>query len=501
MGKRIMKIKFDGLGEIKDLVGIAFLNGLVLLTCFMASFLNDILYFFICAISVVSYYIILLRKCNVVRIVKYQIILLIMSMLFLDVMFYFFRVDTPYELYYISEGLSLVLLVKIGLERTKYRNIMKDSFMMLVLVIILSSLAITIINGANLGSYINTLRVFFRYIPVYIVLSRNKTEFKKMYQVLYFCNIVFFMAEWVLIGNQDFRNGIFGFIGGSCFQIFIMIYLIYVLIRYLYKQTSIWHLGAVFALNVAMLVIAESKVSIVMVALSCAMISMIVDSKLIKKFIIAIIGVVVVVVGFEFIIALYPDFKYMANLESLGNYVQSYIFGNSNPNYTMGRLEAMEYICQMEQTTWFDKLFGLGLGEAMPQERWFHIERAWSYQHVFDFSASTMFAKYGVSFGYHMSVLSWVRIGTGYVGVAAAIVVILCIIYKSCYLLRKGKTLDEKTMGGIGFFIAVMGIYTNGYSGGMLNTGYVLSVMVLLGMMQYYYTKCHNRIKCSSKEE
>lgn len=497
-----MKIKFNEWSEIKDLVSIAFVNGLVLFTCFVASSFNDILYLSICTVSIGCYYIFLLKKCNIVRIVKYQIVLLIMSMFFLDVMFYIFRRNIPYELYYISEGISIVLLIKMGLERKNYKNVMKDSFMLLILGIVVSSLAITIINEANMGSYVNTLRVLLRYLPVYIVLSTNKADFKKMYLILYLCNILIFMAEWAAGMYQDFRNGIFGFVGGSCFQIFIMLYLVYVLIRYLYKQTSIWHLGAVFLLNVAFLIIAESKASIVMVVIVCVMIAMMVDTKLIKKVVIAVICVVAMFAGIQVLAMIYPEFEQMTDIANIGNYIESYIFGNSNPNYyKMGRFEAMSFICDQEQTSRFTKMFGLGLGEAMPQERWFHIGNAWSYQEVFDFPASTIYAKYGSTFGYHTSVLSWIRIGTGYVGVAVAIIVILCIMYKSIYLLSKGQSLDEKTMGGIGLFIAVMGIYTNGYSGGVLNTGYVLSVMVLLGMMQYHYVACCNRNKNNSRKK
>lgn len=472
---------------------IGIINIFVLLICFISSY-NVISKYIIYSTVLSIYYIFLLAKKDEIEIVLYQIILFIISNFLLDFTFHYLKLNTPLELKYICEGISVILILHILIKKKRYRDILKDPLILIVLLISIFSLIMGLIRKNDLLSLINTFRIYFRFIPTYIVMSYSKQRLEAMYKVLFIINLIIFTVMSLLGGHQDLRTGIFGIIGSSSFYVFIMLFYITVLLRYLYKQISFSKFIIVLITTILMLAIAESKAYIVISIFVSLIILLIINTKVLKKVITIILLLVTLGFGWNLMIKMYPKFSYLADMSKVTQYMESYIFGNSNKaNFTLGRFDAAKYIISKEHDTIVDSFIGMGLGQSISPENLFHKKSSNGRQEVWDFPQSNIFLKYGPNFGYHLSSLSIIVIDGGYVGIAVLIFILILLFYRGFHIIKKGNDINVRTFGAITIFLVISGIYTIGYSSGLNNRGYLFMCCIVLGISHSYYINLKNR--------
>lgn len=466
---------------------VTIINILVLMICLLASY-NNLTKVSIYPIVLFIYYLFLFIQKRDNDIVLYQIIMFIISTFILDIIFHYFKISTPLELKYIVEGISIVLFLRILINRKVYTDILRDYFFITISIIIIFSLITSFFNGNKFIDLFNAIRIYFRYIPIYIVLSKEVLKLKSFYRVVYLFNLLVFIIQTILGVHRDLRVGIFGIVGASCFEIFIIIFYMNMLIKYLYKEVSFYKLFIVFLGTTAMFAIAESKSTLIMFILISILIICFINTKIFKKVIIFTVLIAMLISGWNMMIKLYPNFAYFADISKIGEFTKDYIFGNSNEvMFEKGRYEAAMFVSDMEKKDSIDKLFGVGLGKSIPPENLFYDTDANGRQVVWDFRQSQIFNKYGIRVGYHLSSFGIVLIDSGYIGIAILISFIIIFFKRGLYLLRKGETTEVKILGGMAIYIALSAIFHCGYANSLTDRSYLFIVCLLLGIIQNAY--------------
>lgn len=484
-----MKIRSGFYNFIKIIV----IDAIVLLACFLASY-TGVFKPLLCTIIIGTFYMYLFTVKNELEVCNYEIIMCIFSTFFLDTTFHFLRLSTPLELNYICEGMSIILCMKIIVKRKKYSKLIKDHFLKVILITIVVSIVTSFINLNNVVDLVNGLRIYFRFIPIYIVISHNKVSYKNEYKIIYLVNLIAFAGLSVLGVFKDLRTGIFGIVGGSTFEMFMSIALMYILVKYLSKEVSLLYFGLVMGITIICYAVNESKAYIFITILLTSIVAVVVNTKIMKKVITFAIICAIFAAGMNLLIKLYPKFIYVIDYNQFTSYVDEFIFGNSDQiQYKKGRFEGMVYVANNEQHDDFEKIFGVGMGKSIPLENWFYVKDKKLYQEVYDFPISPVYSKYGETLGYHLSSLSSVFIDGGYFAIAICILIIIIFSYKGVYILRNANNVDERFAGAIAFFMIIAAIYSCGYSGALRNRGYQVIVLVCFGIAENVYKNIKSR--------
>ena len=484
-----MKIR----SELYNFFKIGIIDAIVLLACFLSNYtgiLKPVLY----TIIIGTFFAYLFTVKDEMEICNYEIIMCIFSTFFLDSTFHYLRLNTPLELNYICECMSIILCFKIMFKRKKYSKLLKDPFLKVILVSIVVSIITSLINLNSFIDLINGLRIYFRFIPIYIVLSHNKVDYKMEYKIFYFVNLVIFTILSVLGVFKDLRTGIFGIVGGATFEMFMSIALMYMLVKYLSKEVSFIYLALTLCITIVCYAVNESKAYIFITVLLTLIVAVIVNTKIMKNVITFFIIGAIFVAGMDLLVKLYPKFIYVINYKQFASYVTEFIFGNSDQvQYKMGRFQGMVYVADNEQKDDFEKIFGVGIGKSIPLENWFYVKDKERYQEVFDFPISPIYSKYGETLGYHLSSFSLVFIDGGYFATVICILIITIFAYKGIYLLRNGINVNEMFIGATAFFMAISAIYSCGYSGALRNRGYQVIVLICIGIAEKTYKDVKSR--------
>ena len=303
-----------------------------------------------------------------------------------------------------------------------------------------------------------------------------------------------FIVQAFLGVHRDLRTGIFGIVGASCFEIFIIILYMTMLIKYLYKEVAFAKLFIVFVGTTAMFAIAESKATLIIFILISILIICFINTKVFKKIIIFTVLIIMLISGWNLMIKLYPNFAYFADASKFVEFTKDYIFGNSNKiMFEKGRYEAAIFIADTEKKDYIDDFFGVGMGKSIPPENLFYYTDANGRQLVWDFPRSQIFSKYGIRVGYHLSSLGIVLIDNGYIGIFILISFIIVFFKRGLVLLRKGENTEIKILGAINIYIALSAVFHCGYANSLTDRSYLFIVCLLLGIVQSYYLNLKNK--------
>lgn len=479
--------------EIKKIIKINLINIFILLTCFTASFTGVFKYAIYTPILLI-YFFYLLNK-NEVTIVLHQFYIMILNEFILDNMFHYIRVETPMELKYITEVISLILIVKILLNKNKYNNLIKDKVLIGTLIILIINSTIVIINNESVLQLINASRIYFRFIPVYLIVKYNNNNFKATYKLLYYVSIIIFFMQVLLNFHRDFRTGIFGIIGASVFSVFISIKVIDLTVKFINGKTKKSKLIFFTLLTFIVFALAESKAFILILAASMIIILILSKGKILKRLFFSFVTIWLLLLGVNLMIKIYPHFSYFLSIENLKSNVEEYIFGNSNKvSFSMGRFEAMTYIGNIEQGTLDKKIFGLGTGVSIPPENLFYINDSKG-QEVIDFPPSRVFKSYDTRYGYYLSSLSTIYLDNGYIGIIILIAIFAILLLKSIYLIRYGDTIDNKSLGGISLFVVLASTFCCFYGSDLFYRNYSYMLCIISGLVSQSIKKIDTNIR------
>lgn len=431
---------------------------------------------------------------DIKKVATVQIVYTIISIFYLEALFQLLKLDVPFEMLYFSDLISLIIILKL-LNNRILQTLHKDPFLVIIGFVIIGGFISIILNGGRLVDFVNGVRIYFRYIPLYIVFSNYEIHYKSLYKNIYISNIALFSMEILINAHQDFRNGIFGMLGAFSFVAFITFYLAYALVAFLNGEINLYKFIFVLVLNSVLLALAEHKAAILIMYLFISIIIILKRGDVIKRMFTIFLAGFGLVAAMRLMVYYFPKFALYSDLKTIIPYaIEHYFLGNSNQvDYDMGRFEAMSYISGLEHNNIFEKIFGNGLGSSIPQERWFYFSSKESYQSVIDFPMSQLFEKYGTNIGYHLSSFAYIFIDGGYASVIICILLLIIWFNKGLKLFNHGTSLEQKAIGSIGIFIVIWVLYSCGYGSQLIfpNTG--LTLMTTLGVIQFNYTKCKQK--------
>lgn len=473
--------------EMNILIYMAVIGMSYIIVMVSLNLLSPIIYFPVAILISFAFILCTISHFQLIWLVKFQIIFTLLEVMSCDLCFFALKIQTPYEMLYVSEVFSVAILIMFLKQKNRLR---KNMFEIVLMTAFLASFLNSFVNINSFNNGINAIRIFFRFVPLYFVISRYGINLNNTYKLLYIANIFIFICEDAFMPNQDFQNGIFGFVGGAQFTMFISIGAIIAFSLYMNKKISFFLFCMLMLFSTMILAISESKAGILIMIVSALVTAMFYKGQVAKKFGLIVLSGIVMVVGIKLVIYLYPNFAFLLDFSNIGMHLKRYFLQNNNSYYKYGRFAAIEKICKLEQTTFFLKLFGIGLGEAIAPERWFYQERLHNVQQVFDFNIGYIFDKYGSFYGYHQTLAGVIRIGAGYIGLLIFLLLIISLLFKSMSLLKKADKLEEKVFSAIGILCALSGLYGNIYGTELTSMTYMMMVMIVAGMVEYYNYKC-----------
>lgn len=477
---------------LKEVLTIGTINLYFILICILASFLGDfkyIIYFLIGSI----YLLFLLQKCEI-KIFKYQLVLLLLNEVILDNLFHYLRIKTtPLELKYMVEMISILLVLKIIRNRKHYKLIFKDSILIILLVSIFINLFVSFLNHSNWIDVFNGLRIYLRFIPLYIVIANNNICMAKIYNYIYYLNLAFLLLQIIIGVHQDLRTGIFGITGSPSFAIFISYKLVEYTMAFSQRSVSLFKFTVISLFTICIFAIVENKTFLILIVGLIFLVIYLSKGKIRKKISVAIVMTVFLVLGVNLIVKMYPNFAYFLSIENMQDNIYNYIFGNSNPvNFDMGRIEGGQYIADIELDSFGRQMLGLGVGTSLPQENWFYMNDGKEIN-VIDFPESKIYSTYNRRIGYFLSSYNSIYLEFGVVGVGVVLVFLIIILYRGIYLLRKGTVVSVKSIGAMGIVISISALMICGYGGGLLNRNYNYIICIFLGLLSYNYQNINKK--------
>lgn len=436
------------------------------------------------------YIIYLLRKSNVV-IVKYLISFLLISSVCLDTIYIKTLINTPMEIKYVIDIISSLLLFKIIVNIKRYKLILKDPVFVLIIISIISSIVLFIIHNEgfkDLIDFINGFRIYYRCIPIYLVLSIEEFDFKVEYYLYYIFNIIAFAFETFRHMHQDNRTGLFGASGTSAFSIFVLIMLVISLVQYLNKKKSLRGMLFILFITIMYFVISENKAFIFLTLFLVGISSIIASGRIRKKLTILISTILIALIGINILNTLFPGFTDMFNLSTMGNSISSYLLNNNNSSFEMGRIEAASYVAEIELDTEEKKLFGIGIGSALPPENWYlSTDNKARGRKIIDFQESKLYSKYGGKIGYYLTSFGVLYIESGIVGILVLLFIYSIIIRRCIYIIKNSNNIYQSIIGFIGIFTMISIIFPVLYGGALLSREFMVLLFIIIGSVTYTY--------------
>lgn len=436
------------------------------------------------------FYIIYILKQSEINIIKYQISFVLISYVVVDYIFNYTPIKISFEIKYIADFISIILIYKIILNLEKYKKIYKDKILIILIIFILYNFLYSIIINSSLYDFINSIRIYFRFIPLYIIVSNNIVDLKGEYYFYYFINLIIFIIQFILNTHRDVINGIFGLTGPSTFAIFVMIMSIVINYKYINKKCSL----VIFILNLiltyTLFVIQENKAFIIIFSLVLFIINLVVKGNFLKKITIYISGGIIIVFSINFLLILFPNFQDMFSKDTARTFIEEYAFGNNNPKFSIGRLEAISYMNMNELNTDYDKIFGKGLGTALPDENWYYNDTgARRDREVFELPSSTMYDKYGSLFGYHLSTLTTTYIEVGIIGIFFVGIILVIFTFRVLKLFLFNPLTENKIIGSIGGMTIISFLFATIYGSDMISRQFTMIIFLIMGIVTQKYLK------------
>lgn len=442
--------------------------------------------------GLISYTIYLFKK-NELEIVKYIISYTIITTVIIDYLFVYLHINVPFELKYIPEILSLLLVYIIVMKLDIYKEILNDSLFIIAIMIILFNFIYLISNDSNIYEYINGLRMYARYLPIYVILKVNDIDLSEEFKLYYFINIILMLLQVMVNTGKDNINGIFGLSGTTSSGIFMMTLLGIMTIKYIQKDINILKYIACIVITSITFVIQENKAFIIMQVLYIIFILLLCKGNMLKKMLGNIIIVVAIILSVHLLLELFPGYKSFVSKDTFKSEISNYLLKNNNDAFRMGRLQTLSYLDKLEMNKGLEELLGNGLGYSLPKENWYYegiAKTFWSNNSVYDLNASRFYSRYGSNFGYHLSSLVILYLELGWSGILMITISLIIIMKRSINLiLHKLSKTEDQIWGTIGINICMSSLFGFIYGSELQNRIYIIMIAILLGIMSHKESK------------
>lgn len=439
-------------------------------------------------IGLLAYTIYIFRK-DEVQIVKYIINYAIISTIIIDYLFLYLHIKMPFELKYIPDIVSVLLIYKIIEQNKKYLTVLKDKILHFVLIILILNIIYVFGSDSNLIEYINGLRMYLRFVPIYIVLSVSYIDLNIEYKVYYFINLVLMVAQIVVNTGKDNINGIFGMNGTVVSSIFMLILVGTGTIEYIKREINIKKYVFIVLTTSIVFAFQENKAFILIEYIYIITIFLICRGNLAKKAIVGIVVSIVMVISINLLVTLFPGYESFIKKETFKYEISNYLFNNTNDAFVMGRFESLVYLDKLEMNKNLERLLGNGIGYSTPEENWYYqgiAETFWNDKFIFDINASEFYYRYGKNFGYHLSSLVILYLDLGLNGILLFMLIMLILLKKSIVLLKsKFSNKDDNIWGAIGINIFYASLFGVIYGSEMQNRTYLMIMAIFIGIISF----------------
>lgn len=467
------------------------LNFLFLIFCLIVA-KSDIKFFLI---PLVSIYIMLNLFLNERVIVNNQIILSILYSIIYTFLWGARTFDVPMEMKYIIYLLNFIIILKILMHFNVYKKCLKDWIVIAAFVFIIISGIVAIFSGSSFTNYIMSLQIYLRFLPAYIVISANNKYSKDDLYAFCLLNVFMLFIEYLLYLKgkviPDSVSGIFGLSNVQALLLFFIVIFSIALICYIYKKINL----ITFSIIVIALFVIAGLGEMKMFFLATPFIVIIILLLCIKRFFrfakVILPIVILMVIGIRILISVSPFFAGFFNLNKIQDNIYNYTMVSNNPNVKLGRLENIVYTNDYILTTNAQKFYGLGVGNAMPDENWYYISHNNNiHRKIINLYSTPLYENYGY-LGYHFSSMNIIYLETGFIGFSIFYFVIMVMFYRSYKLFEITKEFNNKclSIAGVTFlFVFTLLMFYYPYLLD-LDTSLMFSILIALITNKYKQIK------------
>jgi hypothetical protein len=415
----------------------------------------------------------------------------------------------PMELKYVIYLLSILIILKILIKFNLYAKCAKDWLVILSFIFVIISGCLAILNNISFVNYTMSLQIYLKFLPAYIVISTNNRYSKKDLYLLSSINIFMIFIQYVEYKRgkliTDYISGIFGTSNVQALLLFVIIIYSILLTCYIYKKINFikFSIGIVVLFIIAG--ISEIKIFFILVPFITIVVLILNFKKIIRFSKVFIPVVIFMVIGIRILISISPFFGSFFNLSTIKSNIYNYTMVTNNTEFKLGRLENIVYSNKNILISRNLKIFGLGVGSAMPDENWYYKIHDMGNRTIFNLYETDLYKLYGPYLGYHFSSMNIIYLESGLIGIFIFYIAIIIQYYRSYKLFRKTKELKDKCLGTATMIILLVAIPLMFYYPYLLdiNASLIFVIISALTTNRYYdlFNKTLQKNKVSRREQ
>lgn len=394
--------------------------------------------------------------------------------------------------------LLLIFLIQL-LISDKYRKIMRKDIIVKIWVFFVFVFSfVSIFNGNNLWNILAVAFIYLRALPLYVVIAYHDYELdQRDLSFFIIINAAVIPLEIFTGFSVDDIGGLYGIYGCTPLSIFIVFFFGLLVGAYVSGKIGVFKflVGNVFFYGLCIL--AEIKIAVFL----CPVLEFILVliqirkkdklRKIINKFVTAAVVPVTFLVAYSLMLAFNP--KWINRINRAGGALNYFMYYSRQAKVLtqFSKLEVHEYLFENLLNGIIGKIFGNGIGSAMPSEfcqfelRDWNLKRNFEY---FSFYRTKFYVEYSYRLGYHATASGVTLIETGILGLFMFVMPFFVILYRSWKLIcSENENLCMMGSGGLMFIIYLFPMFV--YYNIIVRIQIITTVMIVFGLITRYYRK------------
>jgi len=274
--------------------------------------------------------------------------------------------ELPWSLRYLMDLAWLVLIPLLMLNSLRLRKV--KGLVIWITAFLAYTLIAYLLQYQTILYYLWGFRNNFRMYAAFLAFAAFLTpedadSYLDLFDKLFWVNVAVALIQFLGFGlRQDYLGGIFGTAGTNGYtNIFFVLVLTRSVVLYLEKKETTWVCASKWAAAFLVAALAELKFFFVEAVIIIAM-AMVLTRFTWRKFWVVVGGLCAMVVAIQLLSIIFPEFS---GWFSLATMLES---ATSDKGYTyagdLNRLTAISRINELWLTRWWERLFGLGLGNC-----------------------------------------------------------------------------------------------------------------------------------------
>ena len=405
-------------------------------------------------------------KCSVEDSAIFSILFILFYTFFIDVFIHYFHKIVIFEMEFLFIIPLLITYLRIKNNRSKVFSILS------ILYIVFNAFLFLFYHKVDFTNYSMFMVNIFSFIGFYYIYS-NLDGTKKLidlYKYIFCVSFLLTIVQTVLGFNEDTRNGVFSVFGWGAYSFFIMIFFMYNLRKYLYKEKSLLYFVFITFICLLLYICTESKAALVVMFINIVFLLIARKGLTYKQLFFLILGILLVPLSYKLLIYFTPKFSHLNNIHN----IIRYFVGNNNTRYEYGRFEALSIV--FSKNDYFKQIFGIGFGGSCPLYKVFFEElgRAPLYPYYT--------VVYGYKFGYQHTTSAILLLDGGLLLFST---VVIFIINKIVDTVKKVRIDDNNCINIIKFGVLVYLVYYFVYANVLKDFRIMALLGIVLGMNNF----------------